>query len=96
LVCVLNTFSTGLQRKLELEHNDGGTGTLQEAKRKNQYRANNYDVVNSEVFAEICSSQMLELTLNYRAENDLDFAEFFAYFRIIKKGGKPVHMTRIS
>ena len=32
---------------------------------------------------------MLELTRNYRAENDVDFAEFIADLRIIKKGGKP-------
>jgi hypothetical protein len=51
--------------------------------------AKRYNVLNSEVFAEICSSQMLELTRNYRAENDVDFAEFIADLRIIKKGGKP-------
>ncbi len=42
-----------------------------------------YDVVNSEVFSEICDGQMLELTRNYRAENDVDFAEFIADLRII-------------
>jgi hypothetical protein len=31
---------------------------------------------------------MLELTRNYRAENDVDFAEFIADLRIIKNGGK--------
>jgi hypothetical protein len=51
--------------------------------------AKRYNVLQSEVFAEICSSQMLELTRNYRAENDVDFAEFIADLRIIKKGGKP-------
>jgi hypothetical protein len=51
--------------------------------------AKHYNVLQSEVFAEICSSQMLELTRNYRAENDVDFAEFIADLRIIKKGGKP-------
>ncbi len=35
--------------------------------------ANHYDVVHSEIFAEICDSQMLELMRNYRAENDVDF-----------------------
>jgi hypothetical protein len=37
-----------------------------------------YDVINSELFSEIWDSQMLELTRNYRAENDVDFAEFIA------------------
>jgi hypothetical protein len=54
---------------------------------------NHYDVVNSEVFAEICDGQMLELTRNYRAENDVDFAEFIADLRIIKNGGKPNFKT---
>ncbi len=31
-----------------------------------------YDVVNSDLFSEICDGQMLELTRNYRAENDVD------------------------
>jgi hypothetical protein len=31
---------------------------------------------------------MLELTRNYRAENDVDFAEFIADLRTIKNGGK--------
>ncbi len=35
----------------------------------------NYDVINSEVFADICDSQMLELTTNWRAHNDPEFAE---------------------
>ncbi len=52
-----------------------------------------YDVVNSEVFSEICDCQMLELTRNYRAENDVDFAEFIADLRIIKNGGKPDFKT---
>ena len=53
--------------------------------------AKHYDVINSEVFSEICNGQMLELTRNYRAENDVDFAEFTADSRIIKtwNGGKP-------
>jgi hypothetical protein len=35
-----------------------------------------YGVINSEVFAEICDGQILELTCNWRAENDVDFKEF--------------------
>jgi hypothetical protein len=46
--------------------------------------ANHYDVVNSEVFSEIRDGQMLELTRNYRAENDVDFEEFITDLRIIK------------
>jgi len=52
-----------------------------------------YDVVNSELFSEICDGQMLELTRNYRAENDVDFAEFIADLRIIKNGSKPDFKT---
>ena len=39
---------------------------------------------------------MLELTRNYRAENDVDFAEFIADLRIIKNGGKQIlkHMEQ--
>ncbi len=45
-------------------------------------------------FAEICDGQRLELTRNYRAENDVDFAEFIADLRIIiKNGGKPDFKT---
>ncbi len=36
---------------------------------------------------------MLELTRNYRAENDVDFAEFIADLRIIKRRGKPDFKT---
>ena len=36
---------------------------------------------------------MLELTRNYRAENDVDFAEFIADLRIGKKGDKPDFKT---
>ncbi len=36
---------------------------------------------------------MLELRRNYRAENDVDFAEFIADLRIIKSGGKPDFKT---
>ena len=46
--------------------------------------ANHCDVVNSEVFSEIRDGQMLELTRNYRAENDVDFEEFITDLRIIK------------
>ena len=52
-----------------------------------------YDIVNSEVFSEICDGQMLELTRNYRAENDVDFEEFIKDLRIIKNGGKPDFKT---
>ena len=54
---------------------------------------NHYDVFNSDVFAEICDGQMLELIRNYRAENDVDFAEFITDLRIIKNGGKPDFKT---
>ncbi len=46
-------------------------------------------MLHSEVFDEICRIQMLEFTRNYRAENDVDFAEVIVDIRIIKKGGKP-------
>ncbi len=36
---------------------------------------------------------MLELTLNYRAENDVDFAEFISDLGIIKNRGKPDFKT---
>ena len=52
-----------------------------------------YDVLNSEVFAEICDGQMLELTRNWRAENDVDFKEFITDLRIVKNGGKPDYRT---
>ncbi len=55
--------------------------------------ANHYAVVHSKVFAEICDGRMLELTRNYRAENDVDFAEFIADLRIKKNGGKPNFKT---
>jgi hypothetical protein len=57
------------------------------------FETKRYNVLHSEAFAEICSSQMLELTGNYRAENDVDFAEFIADLRIIKDGGKPDFKT---
>jgi hypothetical protein len=52
-----------------------------------------YDILNSEVFSEICDGQMLELTRNYRAENDVDFKEFITDLRIVKNGGKPDFKT---
>ncbi len=62
--------------------------------------ANHYDIVNSEVFAEICNGQMIESTRNYRAENDVDFKEFITDLRIVKNGGRPdfklKHMERLS
>jgi hypothetical protein len=36
---------------------------------------------------------MLELTRNYRAENDVDFKEFITDLRIVKNGGKPDFKT---
>ncbi len=36
---------------------------------------------------------MLDLTRNYRAKNDVDFAEFIADLRIIKNGCKPDFKT---
>ncbi len=36
---------------------------------------------------------MLELTRNYRAANDVDFAEFIADLSVIKNGGKPDFKT---
>jgi hypothetical protein len=48
-----------------------------------------YDVINSDVFADICDGQMLELTTNWSAQNDLEFAEFIKDLRNYKEGGKP-------
>ncbi len=48
-----------------------------------------YDVANSEVFADICDGQMLELTTNWRAQNDPEFAEFINDLRMVKEGGTP-------
>jgi hypothetical protein len=41
---------------------------------------------------------MLELTRNYRAEIDVDFAEFIADLRIIKSRGKQLlkHMEQMN
>ncbi len=52
-----------------------------------------YDVINSAVFADICDGQMLELTINYRAQNDPEFAEFIKDLRVVKEGGKPTYKT---
>jgi hypothetical protein len=35
------------------------------------------DIQNGEVFSEICDGQVLELKRNYRAENDVDFKEYY-------------------
>ena len=51
------------------------------------------DVINSEVFADICDGQMLELTTNWRAQNDPEFGEFIQDLRIVKDGGKPDYKT---
>ena len=48
-----------------------------------------YDVINSEVFADICDGQILELTINYRAQNDPEFNEFITDLRLVKNGDKP-------
>ncbi len=48
-----------------------------------------YDIINSEVFADICDGQILELTLNYRAQNDPEFAEIIQDLRNVKEVGKP-------
>ncbi len=34
-----------------------------------------YDVINCEVFADICDRQISELSMNFRAQNDPNFAE---------------------
>jgi tRNA A37 threonylcarbamoyladenosine biosynthesis protein TsaE len=52
-----------------------------------------YDVKNSSVFAEICDGQMLELTKNWRAENDSEFADFISDLRIVRNGGRPDFST---
>ena len=52
-----------------------------------------YDVINSEVFADICDGQMLELTTNWRAQNDPEFGEFIQDLRIVKDGGHPDFST---
>ena len=48
-----------------------------------------YNVLHSEIFAELCDGQMLELTRNYRAENDPVFKEFSDDLLIARNGGKP-------
>ena len=45
-----------------------------------------YDVINSSVFAELVDFQMLELTYNWRAQNDLEFGEFIQDLRVVKNG----------
>ena len=45
------------------------------------------------MFSEICDGQMLELTQNYRAENDVDFKEFITDLKIVKYEGKPDFKT---
>ncbi len=47
----------------------------------------------SEVFADTCDGQILELTTNYRAQNDPKFAEFIKDLRIVKEGGTPNYKT---
>jgi hypothetical protein len=39
---------------------------------------------------------MLDLTRNYKAENDVDFAEFIPDLRIIKNGAKPDFKTYVT
>ncbi len=48
-----------------------------------------YNVICSEIYSDIYDGQMLELTTNWRAHNDSEFAEFVKYLRIVKEGGKP-------
>ena len=52
-----------------------------------------YDVLNSSVFAELVDCQMLELTKNWWALNDPEFADFILDLRIVKNGGKPDFKT---
>ena len=52
-----------------------------------------YEVINSEVFADICDGQILELTTNWRAQNDPEFGEFIQDLRIVKDGDKPDYKT---
>ena len=49
---------------------------------------NNYDVLNSELFAELADGQKLELIRNYRAENDPEFKTFIEDLEKAKKGDK--------
>ena len=44
----------------------------------------NHDVQDGSVFAELCDGQMLELTKNWRAENDPEFADFISDLRIVR------------
>ena len=45
-----------------------------------------YDVINSEVFAELVDCQKLELTRNYRAEKDPEFGSFIADLIKVRAG----------
>jgi hypothetical protein len=45
-----------------------------------------YDILNSEIFSEIADGQMLELTKNWRAENDPEFKEFIDDLELSKHG----------
>ncbi len=49
---------------------------------------NYYGALNSELFVEICDGQILELSQNFREQNDVDFYELIADWRIITNGGK--------
>jgi len=49
---------------------------------------NNYDVLNSELFAELADGQMLHLTRNYRAEKDPEFKTFIEDLEKAKEGDK--------
>ncbi len=45
------------------------------------------------VFADICDCQMLELTTNWRAQNEPEFNEFITDLRVVKEGGTPNYKT---
>ena len=45
-----------------------------------------YDILNSEIFSELADGQMLELTRNFRAENDPEFKEFIDDLDLSKQG----------
>ena len=49
---------------------------------------NNYDVLKSELFAELVDGQMLHLTRNYRAEKDPEFKTFIEDLEKAKEGIK--------
>ncbi len=52
-----------------------------------------YDVINSEVFADICDRQISELSMNFRAQNDPKIAEFINDLRMVKDDGTPNYKT---